>query len=298
MTLRPAAPLAVAVVLTAPSSLWFARPAHATNRFSGVSIDDSRADEGCGGLRVTFGREPALLEESTHALPAGQPARIAVEDGGSLRVRGGKSRSVEVTACRFGADAAAIARLKVDVDGSSVTARGAGRGDATIVLLVAMPKGASLDLSAENGPVSVHGVDGSVKLEATNGPLSVKDLHGSLDATVANGPVTIRGGSGSYKVRATNGPLDVRLAGASWDGGVLEAETVNGPLTLALDAGFRSPLRLTGGAWTPLSCRASACDGARRTEDDDTRTIEIGSGEPVVRLSATNGPVTVRDASR
>lgn len=298
MTLRPAAPLAVAVVLAAASSLWLARPAHASSRFSGVSIDDSRADEGCGGLRVRFGNEPALLEESAFTLPAGQPARVSVEDGGGLRVRGGRGTSFEVTACRFGADAEALSGVTVGVDGSSVTARARGRGESTVFLLVTMPKGATLDLSAGNGPVSVRDAEGSVSLKAANGPVSIRDLHGTLDATLANGPVTIRGGSGSYRVRAANGPLSVSLAGKSWDGGVLDASTVNGPLTLAVDPGFASPVRVEGGSWTPVSCRAAACDGARRTGDDETRTIEIGSGEPVVRLSATNGPVTVRDASR
>lgn len=298
MSLRPAAPLAVAVVLAAASSLWLARPAHASSRFSGVSIDDSRADEGCGGLRVRFGGEPALLEETTHSLPAGPPARISVEDGGGLRVRGGRGSSVEVTACRFGADADALSGVSVDVKGSSVTARGSRRGDSTVFLLVTMPKGASLDLSAGNGPVSVRDVAGSVALKAANGPVSIRDLHGTLDATVANGPVTIRGGSGSYRVRAANGPLDVSLAGTAWEGGSLDASTVNGPLTLSLDPGFASPVRVESGAFSPVSCRASACDGARKDRGDETRTIEIGSGEPVVRLRATNGPVTVRDASR
>jgi hypothetical protein len=45
----------------------------------------------------------------------------------------------------------------------------------------------------------------------------------------------------------------------------------------------------------PMSCRASICDGARKTWDDEHRRIEYGSSPAVVHLSTVNGPVSVEE---
>ena len=44
----------------------------------------------------------------------------------------------------------------------------------------------------------------------------------------------------------------------------------------------------------PISCRASICDNARKTWDEDNRRIEFGSSPAMIHLSTVNGPVSVQ----
>jgi hypothetical protein len=48
---------------------------------------------------------------------------------------------------------------------------------------------------------------------------------------------------------------------------------------------------------SPLSCRAAACDNARREDGNRSRLIEIGGSDAVVRLSSVNGPVSIVSAA-
>jgi hypothetical protein len=48
--------------------------------------------------------------------------------------------------------------------------------------------------------------------------------------------------------------------------------------------------------YSPVSCKASICDNARKTWDDENRRIEFGNAPATIRLSTVNGPVSVRDS--
>jgi hypothetical protein len=48
--------------------------------------------------------------------------------------------------------------------------------------------------------------------------------------------------------------------------------------------------------YAPVSCKASICDSARKTWDDEHRRIEYGNSPAMIRLSTVNGPITVRDS--
>ena len=125
------------------------------------------------------------------------------------------------------------------------------------------------------------------------------------DATTTNGPISVRGGSGTMKLQASNGPLTVQLDGNSWLGGTLDASTKNGPLSVKIPRGYNSGIVVEAGRG-PLSCHAEGCEqwrAARNTDDDDdgwggnrrSRRIELGNGRADVHLSTVNGPVTIKD---
>jgi len=48
--------------------------------------------------------------------------------------------------------------------------------------------------------------------------------------------------------------------------------------------------------YAPVSCKASICDNARKTWDDEHRRIEFGSSPAMIRLSTVNGPVSVQES--
>src|SRR5207244_12311137 len=67
------------------------------------------------------------------------------------------------------------------------------------------------------------------------------------------------------------------------------------PVTLRVPSGFQSGFVVESTNHAPMSCRASICDGARKTWDDEHRRIEYGSSPAVVHLSTVNGPVSVEE---
>jgi DUF4097 and DUF4098 domain-containing protein YvlB len=226
--------------------------------------------------------------------------RIRSDRNGGIHVRGGAS-SFAVKACK--ASALSDARdIRVRVSGNEVSA---DRGDdnyTVVYYIVSAPRGASLDLSSNNGPIAIHAVDGSVTAQAHNGPIAVKDSSGTLDITTQNGPIAFDGDSGNVKLHAINGPISVRLAGSGWNGGSLDAATENGPLSLHLPRGYRSGVVVESDGHGPVTCRAEACRDVRRFnddgEDDRPRRIELGSGSRAVTLSTNNGPIAIKEGDR
>ncbi len=178
-------------------------------------------------------------------------------------------------------------------------ATGVEGDDVLVFFYVKAPKGAILDLAAGNGPMTLRDLHATITTRLANGPLSLSGVHGTVDVEATTGPVSVRDGSGDWTLRVTNGPLSARLAGARWEGKGLLAEAVNGPFTVRLDPRFDSGLRVSAAAWAPVRCRAAACSAARRTGGDEgeggKQSLQFGSGEPLVRLSTVNGPVTIKD---
>lgn len=264
-----------------------------------VSIDSSGSEQGCSALRVRFDGVQAVKGEQTVSVPGGTPLRLHASDSSGLRVVGWDKADFEITACKAARDAATLSRISVSAPKGVVSVSGVGEDEAVVYFYVKAPKGAVLDLAAENGPVTLRDLDGTVTARLENGPLSLSGVHGTVDVEGTNGPVSFRDGSGDWKLLVTNGPLSAHLAGTRWDGKGLVAETVNGPLKVSLNPQFASGLRVSAANYAPFRCRAAACTGARRSwsgeEGDGDQSVEIGAGEPVVRLSTVNGPVTISD---
>src|SRR5207302_6445450 len=103
--------------------------------------------------------------------------------------------------------------IRVHLNGNEISADRDHGSNAVVYYLVSAPRGVTLDLNSNNGPIAIHSVDGTVTAHAHNGPIAVKDSSGTLDITTQNGPISFTGDSGTLKLRATNGPISVKLAG-------------------------------------------------------------------------------------
>lgn len=295
---RSLAPLAAAALIaTAALPAQAGRHRHEHSGVS-MSIDDGRAPKSCDDLSVRFGRRAAAHAQETVSLPASGTVRLTPGENGGVHVWGAARRDVSVTVCKFAYDdgdaAEALAAIVAKPSGSELSVTGPSRDRWTAILLVEAPQGSTLEVETENGPVGARDFDGKLTLRAENGPISLRNVSGTVTARAENGPIEVDGGSGALDLETTNGPLDVDLRGSRWDGKGLRAVTTNGPIDLRLPEGFTSAVRVDASRWSPVDCDAPACERSQRRRSDDERTYLFGTGEPVVRLATTNGPVTIR----
>ncbi len=260
--------------------------------------------EHCADLQARSGGELARAAE-TFTLTRAEAPILKIDDAagrGVVRVRGWDRPDYGVEVCRFaaGTDRAAAERLLRDISVS----RSAGRfstagpsgeaGNWQVYFIVHAPKNASLDLETKNGPISVADVSGNVNARAMNGPLSIHDCSGTIDVHTSNGPIAFSGGAGEVHLNARNGPISLKLSGEIWNGPVLEARTVNGPVSLEVPEAFHSGIRVESDGHAPISCRLEACRAARTNAASRTHVLQLNGSQEVVRLSTGNGPVSVQ----
>ena len=277
----------------------------AANRHS-MSISDGhkRPVADCSDLHITFDDQPAVTrsEERTISKAEAPVLRVHPEANGGMQVQGWDKNVYSVTACKAaagdGGDAERIlSQISLSVHGGEVTTMGPHDEEGwTVYLLIRAPKSASVELETTNGPISLYNVDGKLTAHAKNGPISLREFSGDAEITVVNGPVSITGSSGNVRVHTENGPISASLAGKTWSGKGLSADAQNGPMTLFVPSDYQSSFVVESRNHAPMSCRASICDNARKTWDDEHRRIEFGSSPAMIRLSTVNGPVTVRSS--
>jgi len=222
------------------------------------------------------------IREVRAAIPQG---RLVVEGGqnGGAMVRG-EDRSDLLIEARIethaGTDREArelADQVRVRTDGGIVQAEGplSRRGASwSVTFLVRAPRRTNVELRAENGPVSVREISGTVRARTENGPLSLERV------------------SGDVRARTANGPLGVVLSGSSWEGVGLDAETQNGPVDLALPEGYSAQLE-TGTINGPMDVDVPLSATITRMRARRL-TLTLGPGGPPVRVVSTNGPFTLR----
>jgi hypothetical protein len=277
--------LALTLALTATSAL-----AH-----GGHTVNIRNSADDCSPRNVRFGNEDGFVKKEVIEPGNIRSLKVSVKNA-PVSVEGGAAR-YSIVVCKAAEVASDLDLIRVTMDGDELKATGPDHDRWTVLYHLNVPRGADLDLSAKNGPLSIQNVQGTVVARSHNGPLSLRDIDGTVDAETQNGPISISGGSGTMKVTATNGPLSVDLDGRSWNG-TLDASTKNGPLSVNVPRGYASGVVVESRGRGPIQCRAEGCERFWRNQnddDDEPRRIELGSGPVNVRLSTVNGPVTVKD---
>ena len=152
----------------------------------------------------------------------------------------------------------------------------AGRGEwVAVSYQVFAPAETDLAVTATNGPVSVHGLDATVRVRATNGPVELAAV------------------SGDVAVRATNGPVQVALDGRRWRGAGLHVEATNGPIAVELPRGYSARLSAATGVGRIATDGLGLPRRERATYVGDALEATLGDGGAPLRLRAENGPVRV-----
>jgi hypothetical protein len=287
----------VAVLL---GSAWSAGQAHQN---VGISTHADETVRRCSDLTIKFDDEPALTDEEMLTAPAGADSVLTVRPptNGGIYVTGAARRDFSITACKAVAPGrnggrALLDRIHASVQNGTVSASGLANDYSVVYFIIEAPVGAELDLSAHNGPIAVREFSGRGTVHTENGPVSLLNVSGQVAAYAQNGPIRFEGGSGKIELETQNGPIGIRLAGERWGEGGLSARAQNGPLQLDVPSGFRSGVRVESSQHSPWSCDGAACGDGRKSWDDHSRSLELGQGPIMVRVSTVNGPVQVRAA--
>ena len=273
----------------------------AKTRNLNVSFENNA--ERCSDLKVKSDGEVAQGTDS-FTLGRGDASMIELQDtvGKSVvRVRAWDRAEYSVEACKVAA-ADDRATAEALVHGISVThtagrfytaGPGGDRGNWQLYFIIHAPRDGKLDIETKNGPIDVAGVSGTLKLRALNGPVAVRDCGGVVDVNTQNGPIALKGGGGEVHLTAHNGPIALELAGDFWNGSLLEAHTINGPVSLVMPETYRSGVRLESADHTPISCASAACQNAFAGGRDGKRTLQMNGTSDTVRISTNNGPVAI-----
>jgi hypothetical protein len=271
-------------------------PARAGHHNLSVTTRGHGDPQSCDDLQIDIGGKVAERAVERQVIPAGaSPAlKIEVGEGSGIYVRGADRSDFEVVLCKGAPTRRDLDAISVTLAGGALKVRGPESGDWVGYLLIAAPRSAALDVDAENGPISLQGLTGRIAARSENGPISIRDSAGDIDARAQNGPISAHGDGGKLRLSTQNGPIAVGLTGAGWKGEGLEAQAVNGPVALAVPAGYSSGTRVASLGHSPFHCGGGACSQMRRTWDDDGRQVEFGDGPVVVSLSTRNGPVSIQ----
>jgi hypothetical protein len=277
--------VAIALVLSSPA-------------FAGGSSTNTRGPvRSCSDLQITFDDEPAAVSEELLTL-AGNELSTRAADNGGVWVWAEDRGDFAITVCRAAERSEILPRILADLRGTRLAIDGPGNDSWVAQVIVRAPRRSSLHLSVSNGPIAVSGLAGTLNATSLNGPITVKKSPGKIDVEAVNGPVSVSGSAGIVRAHTDNGPVNVEAVGMDWDGQV-DASTTNGPVRLELPEGFAGTAIVESKGRSPVKCRHAACrDGSASQywdENGDPR-IQIGSGQPVIRLSTRNGPVTVDSA--
>jgi DUF4097 and DUF4098 domain-containing protein YvlB len=124
----------------------------------------------------------------------------------------------------------------------------------------------------------------------------VRGITGTMALSAHNGPVALHGVAGDVHARVRNGPLSVYLAGDRWEGTGLDAETVNGPVVLAIPENYSARLE-TGTVNGPMSVDFPMTVTIQGRLSQRLNTT-LGSGGAPVRVVTTNGPLVIRRRGR
>lgn len=265
--------------------LWAAALLPALASPAQAQRDDGRWLRHCRDNFDSDNREPFCEVRYAGFRPSGATLTIDPDANGGVEVEGWDRDSVAVTVrvqtgARTETDARELARdVSVEAGGTAIRVHGprTGRREQwSVSLIVMVPRRTGLRVETVNGPLSVEGVSGVMDLSAQNGPVSLLHVAGDVRARVQNGPLT------------------VQLSGSSWDGKGLDAESVNGPVTLGIPEAYNAELE-TGTVNGPMVTSIPLTITIQGRLRDRIHTT-LGKGGPRVRVVTTNGPITIQRA--
>jgi RNA polymerase sigma factor (sigma-70 family) len=168
------------------------------------------------------------------------------------------------------------------------------------------PPGAILDLHTSNGPVTISGVTGEIKVQTSNGKIDVKGSKAKLELKTSNGAIRVDGGAEQLNLHTSNGKITIQsgkgtvtahtsnggieFSGTLTDGGH-SFTTSNGSIkvTLPADARFRVDAQTSHGKiQTDFAIAESEKKGKTRLH------TSVGDNPAVsIKLHTSNGSIGI-----
>lgn len=272
-----------------------------------MNVDHDKPNLTCSDIEMRFwedhkhaGDIVTVRRERSVSLAAGTstPLRVRAADRGGVRVQAAEGTTGSAFIClAAGATSEAKAnelldQVQVKNTAGELTVTGPEDAQWAAYIVVSVPRGMKLDLSAENGELALQGVSGNFTLRTTNGPITVTDVAGEVDGETVNGPICFRGHSGDIRLAAQNGPVEVKLDVPTWNGKGLNARTSNGPVQFTAPEGLRTGVQVEGSAHSPF-----VWNGVTQNSYDEwtrSHSVWLGDGPVTVKLSTVNGPVQIK----
>ena len=173
---------------------------------------------------------------------------------------------------------------------------------------VDVPRGARVRLESASGSLIVEGMTGAQSYRTVSGSIRLTDAAGRIAIDQVSGDVALRGVAPiALEIRTVSGALDltaprfdrfearmmsgdVHVAGRIAGSGPFTIESVSGDVTLATDGPIRVEGTFVSGSIRSDIPHVSEGRAGRRT-------IEIGTGGPVLRMRAISGDLRVVELS-
>jgi len=246
-----------------------------------VFAQASRAAQFMDNCRRNRDDTERFCETRNVTLAATQALNVDGRDNGGITVHGWDKNQVEIVAM-----IQAQAETQSEAEGIAkeilVTARdGAVRADGpdthrrqswSVSYEVWAPRKTELSLTAQNGGISVDGVDARMTLETVNGGLNLTDVDGDVHGTTVNGGVT------------------AELHGDRWSGSGLDLRTSNGGVHLTIPSNYSARLEtgtVNGGMNVDFPITIQGSVGRQFS-------TQLGAGGATIRAVTTNGGITIR----
>jgi DUF4097 and DUF4098 domain-containing protein YvlB len=241
----------------------------------------ARADRWIDDCRDRSRRDRAQVCEVRNSTPP-VTASLTVDgrENGGATVRGWDKKEIQVTAMiQASADSQDEAQdlakqITVSTDGGRIRADGPSarrRQSWSVSYEIWAPRNTALSMTASNGGLGVEGINARVDLETTNGGLSLRDVGGDVRGSTVNGGVS------------------VDLDGVRWEGAGLDVRTTNGGVNLSIPTNYSARLEtgtVNGGMNIDFPITVQGIIGRRLT-------TQLGAGGATLRVTTTNGGVTI-----
>ena len=163
------------------------------------------------------------------------------------------------------------AQVIVHTSAGTVQADGPSLKNWSVSYEIFVPEKTNLSLKANNGGVSVAGVESSIEFHSRNGGISLKNVGGNVHGDTVNGGVS------------------VNLAGAHWNGQGLDVSTQNGGVSMKVPEQFSAVLDVA----TVNGGMSVKMPNAQYKHTDHKINMTLGSGGPLIKIRTQNGGVSV-----
>ncbi len=225
------------------------------------------------------------LREATIA----DTGKLTVDGGknGGIRVMGENRSDILVRSCvqAWGktAEAAQALAKSIRIDtGSTIKADSAEEENWGVSFEIHVPHATDLNLTANNGGISISSVEGNLEFRTLNGGLHLSEIAGA-----------VRG-------RTTNGGVHLSLTGSSWKGSGLDLETTNGGVHLSVPQNFAAHFEtgtVNGGFHSDFAQLEPPRENGERRRPGGRVSADLNGGGAPIRLITTNGGVHISSDS-
>jgi hypothetical protein len=270
---------------------------------------------------TTFPAEAHSQEQK--AVTVGSSMKVQASQAGGISIKGWDRTDAQLTVCKF---AVGIGHPQVEhlLSGISVATKGGAiipTGPAInatqmwwVHLILNVPRKTKLTLASDNGGISVRNMYGGIlaqtknggvslaqcsgdhHIETTNGGISLDKVNGRTSAKSGGGGISLLGGSGNVTLTSDSGEINIRLGADPWIGGVLDARTQNGDLTLRIRDNYPSRIEAESADAGQIVCRLRACDDFLRIASTQKK-LTLGKVSPqAIRLTTGKSPITIEEA--